>query len=277
MINFHKVFQPITSRPLLSSQLYTEYRPSGFLRPFVACYWSAEEGGAERVGQSREVLVIPDACMDILIHINHTKQSISGYLCNIQDTPFYSVSGKSTDEVSTFAIRFYFWAAHLFLNLNFKNIGSQNLDIKDLGSEWSMLFEPFFYITSTSDRIEWVERFLQKKLDDVTHNANLFNSFQQIVAGKGRSTVSEVCRYCCISQRQMERHFLQTVGLPMKRVSNLVRYQNVWRDMILSESFEIHDAVYRYGYTDQSHLLKEFKRYHSTTLEEAKHIAYLNR
>ena len=32
-------------------------------------------------------------------------------------------------------------------------------------------------------------------------------------------------------------------------------------------------AVHKYGYTDQSHLLREFKRYHSMDIHEARTIA----
>lgn len=275
MLDFHEKYHPITSRPFLSGELYTEYQPCGLLRPYLCCYWSADRCTGR--GANREVLVIPDTCMDIIIYINHTKQTISGNLSSIQNEPFISVSREAADRVSVFAVRFYFWAAHLFLNLDFKDIRNQSLELTNLGSEWNGLFKPFFYFRSMEEKINWVERFLLKKLEDVNQNSNLFLSFQQIVSGNGGRTVRDICECSTISQRQMERQFLQTVGLPMKRIANLVRYQNVWKDMVMSKQFDIQDAVYRYGYTDQSHLLKEFKRFHGITPEEAKRIAYENR
>ena len=37
--------------------------------------------------------------------------------------------------------------------------------------------------------------------------------------------------------------------------------------------FDILSGVHRYGYTDQSHLLREFKRYHSMDIQSAKILA----
>lgn len=289
MINFHETYRPLTSRPFLSNHTYMEHLPCMCLRPYISCYWSTKRKADRGMGENfpvcadekpvknSQVLVIPDTCMDVIIRFNYTRQSISGYLCSMQDAPFFSASGETTDDVSVFAIRFYFWSAHLFLKIDFKDIQNQNLDLYDMGSEWSMLFEPFFYLESVDDRISLVERFLIRKLNEGQENANLFNSFYKLISAGGRMSVKEACEYSCISQRQMERQFLQTVGLPMKRISNLVRYQNVWREMIFSAQFDIHDAVYRYGYTDQSHLLREFKRFHGTTPEEARRIADKNR
>ena len=89
--------------------------------------------------------------------------------------------------------------------------------------------------------------------------------------------MKDICEYSCVSQRQMERIFLKEAGLPIKRIAGMVRYQNVWREMAFREAFDIQDAVYRYGYTDQAHLLKEFRRYHGMAPEEARRIARLNR
>lgn len=116
-----------------------------------------------------------------------------------------------------------------------------------------MLFEPFLYLTDLKERIDHVETFLLKKVVNIEINDNLFNTIEQMLAAPGRTAVKEICAYSCVSQRQMERLVLQHVGLPLKRIFNLVRYQNVWHDMVSSNAFDIQDAVYRYGYTDQAH------------------------
>ena len=223
------------------------------------------------------VLVIPDTCADIIVRINHTRQEISGFLCGIQDQPFHSVPHVSGDEVSCFAIRFYFWSAGLFLNLNYKETSNTTIGLEELGRDWSLLLEPFFYMTGMEERIAHVEKFLLKKLASIEWNPDLFNAVHRILASAGRISVKDICEYSCVSQRQMERIFLKEAGLPIKRIAGMVRYQNVWREMAFREAFDIQDAVYRYGYTDQAHLLKEFRRYHGMAPEEARRIARLNR
>lgn len=273
MLRFSSIYHPLTSRPFLSDCSYQEYSSCEALRPYIACYWTT---GVVGDGE-KEVLVIPDTCVDLIIDVDHERQMISGRLCGIQDQPYRSVRKDNGDKISCFAIRFYFWSASLFFSLDFKDARNHFIDLLDLGREWKVLFEPFFYLTETYGRIQWVEAFLCKKLDLVKWNPSLYNGIHQILTTSGKASVKEICAYSCVSQRQMERLFLREIGLPLKRVASLVRYQHVWKDMIFSRSFDIQDTVCRYGYTDQAHLLNEFKRFHGVAPGEARMIAYKNR
>lgn len=273
MLTFNQIYHPLTSRPFLANQTYMEYLPSARLRPYIACFWMS---GEQTAGQAK-VLVIPDTCMDIIIRVNHTRQSINGYLCGIQDQPFITTGGGQQDKVTSFAIRFYFWSAHLFLNCNFKEIRNQMVPLRELGSDWTALFEPFLYRTTMAERISLSEAFLLRRLSQAEISADFYNSIQYLLSNCGRSSINDICAYIGVSQRQMERLYHQYVGLPMKRVSSLIRYQNVWYEMISSSAFNIHDAVARYGYTDQSHLLKDFKRFHGIAPTEAREVARSSR
>ena len=52
-----------------------------------------------------------------------------------------------------------------------------------------------------------------------------------------------------------------------------MRYQLLWCDA-LRPGFDIQDAVFRYGFTDQSHLLHDFKKFHTMTLPQAQTRAW---
>ena len=234
MLDFNTRYRPLTSRPFLSDESYREFLPCEALRPYIACYWISSEGGQETAGGSREVLINPDTCMDVIVKINHTRQTITGYLSALFDQPFMVVEKKQKDIVTTFAIRFHFWAAHLFFELDFKEVHNHTLELGVLGADWEALFQPFFYLDDIRQQIDQVEPFL-------------------------------------------ERIYSRDIGLPLKRIANLVRYQGVWREMVLARNFDIHDAVYQFGYTDQAHLLKEFRRFHGTSPGDAIKIAYANR
>ncbi len=41
----------------------------------------------------------------------------------------------------------------------------------------------------------------------------------------------KVCEYTSMCQRQMERLFMQNIGISIKRTADLVRYQNVLQDL----------------------------------------------
>ncbi len=59
----------------------------------------------------------------------------------------------------------------------------------------------------------------------------------------------------------------------MKKISDIVRYQNVWNDYLFSKDFNALDAVYKYNYTDQAHMLNHFKKHHGMTMRDAKAFA----
>lgn len=273
--DFYKQYRPLTSRPFLKNSIYTEYVPCQALRPYVACFWtslpSETKAGGSLAGE--KVLVIPDTCADIIIEINHTRQTVSSRLCGLQDNMFWAGQGDGIDRIEQFSIRFYFWAVRLFLNLDMKELSNENLDYELLDYRSHDAFQILLYLKSSDEKIRWVEQYLLGCLDINRLNPNLFNSIEALLSRSGNITVAELCASSRVSQRQMERLFAQQIGISMKKTASLVRYQNVWCDIVRNGRFEVHDAVYRYGFVDQSHLLNDFKRFHGMTPEQARQIA----
>lgn len=229
----------------------------------------------------REVLVIPDTCVDIIIEINHTARTIKSRLCGLADSPVRIEQKPVYDKVTTFAVRFYFWAVRLFLDMDMRELHNRTFDFASVDRKAFWEYEALFYSKDTSERVAWMEDYFLKKLLTTTtknhYNPNVYNSLERILKGAGNISVKDICEYSCVSQRQMERLFLHDIGISIKRTASLVRYQNVWRDVVRQETFDVQDAVYRYGFSDQSHLLNEFKRFHGVTPEQARQIAFINR
>lgn len=277
--DFHTQYRPLTSRPFLKGELYTEYAPCELLAPYVVCFWESVRGSVTAVNS--EVLVIPDTCADIIIEINHTRREIRSRLTGLSDSSVMIRQKTGDEAVTTFAVRFYFWAVHLFVDVGMKELYNQVFDFELVDPAEFREFEALLYITDSRERIAWMESRLLKRLirrlAEKRHSPDFYNSIDRILQSSGVISVKEICDYSCVSQRQMERLFQQNIGISIKRVSSLVRYQNVWREVAAQDRFDIQGAVYRYGYADQSHLLNEFKRFHGVTPERAKRIALSNR
>lgn len=274
MLKFHRFYHPLTARPYLSDSIYTEYQPCEALRPYIACFWESEIR-KEKCGE-RQVLVIPDTCTDIIIEINHTRHKITGRVCGLYDQPVV-VSQERMEDVTSFAIRFHFWAFHLFFHVDMKEIYNRVWDMELIDAGIGRSWEPLFYMEFAEERMAWMEGYLFEKLDKGRYSPELYNAIGLIIGQAGRSRLRDICEYSCVSQRQLERLFNERIGMSAKRMSCLVRYQNVWGDMAGSRAFSVQEAVYRYGYADQAHLLNEFKRFHGVTPGEAMRIAMDNR
>ncbi len=114
------------------------------------------------------------------------------------------------------------------------------------------------------------------RLQLVRENRIVNTAIKHILTSKGTMEISDLVKESFVSSRQLERLFHEYVGVTPKKLSNLVRYQFLWREILQQPDFNILDAVYKYGYTDQSHLVREFKRYHSMDIRSAKILAMEN-
>ena len=81
----------------------------------------------------------------------------------------------------------------------------------------------------------------------------------------GNLPVSEVAEAAHATVRTLERKFKQSSGHTVKDVTGLMRFEQVRNRLWLSPELNLAALADELGYTDQSHLSREFKRYSGTT------------
>lgn len=247
--------QPLTQkyRPILSTPFgrggYREITPGAALSPYIRCFWTERQTPAD-------ILVIPDTCMDIIFRIDGTENS--GFFCALDENSFFSENGGA----ELFGVRFYAWTAHLFAEREF--IGSKNLAFPteeffgNLGAELA----PYIAAAKTfEERAAAAERALLTRLGCIRADSDLLNAVDFVIDGGGTAALSDICMYTAVSARRLERLFARTMGVSPKAFSSLVRYQLLWQELSRG-GISILDAVEKYGYADQSHLLNDFRRRH---------------
>ena len=266
MFDLTALYHPLTAQAAKFEGCF----PCAPLKPYIANYWGTEDVLQEETN-FMSLLIIPDACMDVIFDINHTTGVICGNLCGMGDMPITFTPVRTTDVVSRFAIRFYFWSIHFYSDFHLRDTLDHENDTDLYFKGWKPFFTEMLLSTYTlKERIEKADRFLMSKLDKFKCNDNVMNALYHMLKNRGSSSVKETCAYVCASQRQIERLFQEHIGTTIKKTANLVRYQNLWHDIVFQERFDVHDAVLKYGYTDQAHLINSFKRYHTMTPLEAR-------
>lgn len=272
MFNLSSIYSPITSQYPNPGDKYV---PCDALKPYIASFWGTECPESDIPNEGSPILVIPDTCVDIIFVMDHRTNSFSGHYSGINDRPFMTSPVVETTRVSYFAIRFYFWGIHVFSDYHMRDSLNTFEDSNVYFNGWDSFFKNLLIQTSSiEERIPLAERFLLSKLNIHKKNDNVLNATYCILNSKGTKHIKEVCAYTAISQRQLERLFLEYIGISMKKVSNLVRYQNLWQDIAFSPHYNILDFVDKYSFTDQSHLLNAFKKYHGVTPNQAKKIMF---
>lgn len=281
MYDLSELYYPITAKPSVAGEI----QPCKALSPYIRCYWgslTSPEGSGEETRQHINDTVaptpgwetiIPDTCMDIIWEWDEHTGEAGGVFCGINDTPFEVRQNEPKNAKVLFAIRFHFWAVHLFADDHLR-------DVLNLHSEVEAYFSSFRKelgdrlpgTRSLGERIALAEAYLLHRLDQVrpSHNGML-NAVYAIVKSKGVVNAGDLESSSGLGSRQLERLFREYIGISPKKTADLVRFQNVWLDLYRpSPQYKnIQDVVFAYGYSHQSHLINNFKRFSGRTPLEA--------
>lgn len=264
-MDLSRLYHPLTATPFQNDLLYREAAPShALLRPWIRCLW----GGVPRTGPDAGA-VIPDTCSDIILRIGRQSGRITADYCALNDRPFFS-SCPPDQTVELFAVRFYPWAACLFAQDSLRDSLNRLYDARQhFPALVRALTRIVLETDSFDERCIRAEEALLSLLSGVHIRPEWMNAMAELVQNEGRLRMSELALRNQLSTRQLERLFLEHTGASPKKLSDLIRYQCVWRDAVTSPRFDVQDAVERYGYADQSHLLRHFRRFHASTLSQA--------
>ncbi|SHM66738.1 AraC-type DNA-binding protein [Duganella sacchari] len=239
----------------------TEFEPPEALRDVVKCFWHLHRD----LGPQRSSFeVMPDGYAEIIFHFGGDcsadgKQTLpSPFLVGLLNQPVhFSAHGR----LDILAIRCFPWTVFELLGV-------------PPAKDSIQLFEhPVAHLHATlaqwmlADRIDLavaaLEQHLlgaQAQLDTTLHKAG-----EAIRQANGALPVSQVAAAAHATVRTLERKFKQSAGHTVKDVSGLVRFEQARNQLMQQPDSDIADLAQRLGYTDQSHLSREFKRYSGTT------------
>lgn len=273
-MNRYEAFCPITAEPFRNNNIYTEVLPCKELRPYIRCFW----GTRAPVSTFSEVsslygIVTPDVCMDVIFTVDVSGYQIENLFCGINDI-FFQSQAPDMKKFFIFALRFYPWAAILFSQEDFKETKNQ---FYDTGVHFEKLKKKLELLLleqhSFQERILAAEKYLLELLNPRREDSLLMRAVDKMIESQGNLKILELATDLHISSRQMERIFHKNTGCTPKKLAELIRYQYLWQEICFNPDFQILDAVQQFGYTDQAHLLRDFRNIHGMTLKQARDYA----
>ena len=282
-MNLHKIYNPITATPFARNESYMEFAPCEALKPYVKCFWGTKEPVRQRKTDiPTRGIVTPDTCMDIIFTVDVTNNRITGRFCGIDDRSFATWDKNDEEKIiSTFAIRFFPWSAVLFAEESMQNTRNGFFEVDVHFSKLRKEIEPLLFdVVNIKERIARTECYLLSHIYPKRSNHIVMDAMAELLLRKGNIEIGQLTREVHTSNRQLERLFQSYIGISPKQLSSLIRYQYLWKDVLFCGNFQVMDAVYEYGYTDQAHLLHDFKRFHTMNISQAKeyarkHVAFL--
>lgn len=271
-----KIYHPITAVPFKCTEEYMEIEPCDALKPYVRCFWGSRKAvKQDGSGAGTIDIVIPDTCMDIIFKVDFINNKIESCFCGIDDRSFATYNDrKKSITFFTFAIRFYPWGVPMFAEESMRNTKNAFFDA---GYHFSKIKEEIekclFDVTDIYQLIVVVEKILLNHFKDRHINHVVFQAVSKILESRGNLRITNLRQDVFASSRQLERLFLEYVGVSPKSLASMVRYQYLWNEFIYHPNFNILDAVCRYGYSDQAHLCHDIKKYHTMSMSEAREYA----
>ena len=225
-----------------------EYLPQRTLRPFIECIWQTSPIA------NPWFEIVPDGCVDVCFVLsNSTPRTL--LLGTTTRTSQYEMEVGA----AYCGVRFRPGKASFFVRERLSELTDSQLAIPDflgLSAErivstdfatWRMRLEEALLTA--------LARGIYKETRVIQHAVTLIDS------RFGDIKVRDIANSCSLSERQLERLFLEQVGITPKLYTRIRRFRsvlNVLADPASAEKPRLAELAAEYGYTDQSHLMREF-------------------
>jgi methylphosphotriester-DNA--protein-cysteine methyltransferase len=162
-----------------------------------------------------------------------------------------------------FGVRFRPGRASLFVRENISNLTDTQLAVGNflgLSAEEVLADETFDRRRSRleSSLLATLSRSDERSTDVVTH------AISEINFSNGDVRVRDLAATCNLSERQLERLFIERVGLTPKLYARIQRFRSVLNhleDPADQGRPKLADVAALYGYADQSHLARDFRNF----------------
>ena len=275
MHKLYKSYHPVTATPYQCTEDYMEFAPCEALKPYIRCFWGSRRAATRAENGAGEMdIVIPDTCMDIIFHVDFTHNHISSSFFGIDDRTFAVPYDGEKNIFFVFAVRFYPWGAALFAEESLRETKNAFFDADCHFSTVKREMERYLFdVSDICQLIPVAEKILLNRLNERHQNQTVFQTVARILEKRGNLSAASLGQEIFVRSRQLQRLFLEYIGVAPKSLASMVRYQYIWNELLQDKNFNKADAALRYGYTDQAHLCHDFKKYHSMNMEEARQYA----
>jgi AraC-like DNA-binding protein len=245
---------------------HQEFEPPEELRDTIKCFWYNRRNFGE---QPSGFEVQPDGYAEIIFHFgsgcsisaNGGLQPLpSPFMMGLLNQPvvFYT---KSRLEI--IGIRCFPWTVFDLLGLPSGKDGVRIFEhpIARLQSALNNCIEA----GRIDEALSLVEQYFLDARSQVTADRMLFKAGFAMRKANGAMPVSQVAAAAHATVRTLERNFKLAAGYTVKDVSALIRFEQVRNHLWHYPNTSLAALAHELGYTDQSHLSREFKRYSGTT------------
>ncbi|RZT11085.1 Helix-turn-helix domain-containing protein [Duganella sp. CF402] len=232
--------------------LHEEYPPPEELREAIKCFWHNRWDFGEQPGSFE---VMPDGYAEIIFSFGSVMRDgaalPSPFLMGLLNQP---VVFNAAGRLEIIGVRCYPWTVFDLLGLAPVN-GVHTLE--HLIAQLQLSLARYVQAGDIDAALGVLRRYFQPKQAD----SMLAKAGEAMRSAGGAMPVSEVAAAAHATVRTLERKFKQSSGHTVKDVSGLMRFEQARNRLWHAPQTNLAALAQELGYTDQSHLSREFKRY----------------
>jgi AraC-like DNA-binding protein len=244
--------------------------PHPLLKGYIEKMWLFESSGKMPVDDLK--LVVPNGqiklsvafCNGIVAAMNgksftSKEQNIS--LTGLTDVPVILDVEKDI-ATGTIVVEFSPHGAYRFFHLSLDEIKNQIHPLTDiLGTVARQLENQISNVRSLGGKVALLQQFLLKQFTQQAEDSIFEYCVKKITASKGKITVKELEKKTGYSSRWLNMKFGDKLGISPKNLSTIIRFNQYYNAVANNNEMDFMRNAFYDHYYDQSHFLKEFKRF----------------
>ena len=235
------------------------------LKPLIKYYWLLESQLPVNICHK----LLPVNNIDIIINLSNQINYIKNEkVINTGMMHFNGIQKQHSrifqnGKISVMGISFFPYGIYPFLKIPVSEFSDKTVCLDDIAKNFVNRIESQFNLNQTiEERIDIIETELLKYIDfelindRIIYLFNLFHEKEQLVS------INDFCEQQGINIKWLERTFLKYTGITPKSFKNINRFQNISRQLLSSsERKNLTILSHENDYYDQTHFIKEFKKY----------------
>ena len=240
------------------------------LKPYISSFWVYESASGVPATDAR--IIVPNGTAKILIPLKNPLIATIGrktmmakehhiHLAGLNEKPT-KITGDAKQTV-TLGMQLTPKGLYRFFNLSMHETTDQLFTFEDIFGAWGARLQYMLAnIESVQEKISSLQYALTYLLNKNTKDYLLLDHAIDVInESHGMASIKELEKQTGYSKRYLDMLFKEHVGVSPKRLASIARFQifyQLWAKGKSKTFFK--DNLYTYYY-DQSHFIKEFKRF----------------
>ncbi len=245
---------------------HQEFEPPEELRNVIKCFWHNKTDFGETESNFE---IMPDGYAEIIFHFGNGCSILQNGTFEPLPSPF--IMGllnkpaiiRSKNCLEVIGVRCFPWTVFDLLTLS---SGKEEVHIlKHPIAKLQSLLNDCILTNNIEQAITLLREYFLQTQSQISSDNRLIKAGTAMTKTNGNIPVSQVANEAHTTIRTLERNFKQSSGHTIKDVSALMRFEQARNQLWLDPDTNLAGLAHELGYTDQSHLNREFKRYSGTT------------